>query len=57
MPLGRLGAMKNEARLLMLDPVSDESKERLEPLMTDLVSDESKEPLERIVLQLLFVAS
>jgi hypothetical protein len=43
MPLGRLGAMKNEARLLMLDPVSDKNKERFEPLMPDLVSDEIEE--------------
>ena len=42
MPLGRLGAMKNEARLLMLDPVSDGGKERLEPS----VSDGGKERLE-----------
>ena len=49
MPLGRLGAMKNEARLLMLDPVSDESKERLESLMNDPVSDENKERLERLL--------
>ena len=49
MPLGRLGAMKNEARLLMPDPMSDGSKERLEPLMTDIIFDESKEPLERLL--------
>jgi hypothetical protein len=42
MPLGRLGAMKNEARLLMPDPVSDGSKERLEPPL----SDESTERVE-----------
>ena len=49
MLLGRLGAMKNEPRLLMLDPMSDESKERFEPLMIDPVSDESNERLERLL--------
>ena len=46
MSLGRLGATKNEPRLLMLDPMSDGSKERLEPLMTDPLSDESTERVE-----------